>query len=164
MFFEDILINLNKQIEYYSKILDLSSKEKQAILDEDINAVSMIVEQQKKLYSKAIVEEQKRMELISGSEQFSGKEDVALEDIINICTDAKKCEEIRQAKQKLVEVLQEQKYLDNVIDQLLSTNLEYYNFILTAVSSEVTLNNMYTNAGCEVEAGKGAVKIFDSEV
>lgn len=164
MFFEDILENLNNQIEYFSKVLELSQEEKQSILDNDVDRVSEIVEQQKALYIKAQKEENKRLELIKNSKQFSGKEDVALGDIINICTDAKLKNGIIDARNRLLKVIQEQKYLDVVIDQLLSTNLEYYNFILTAVSSEITPNNMYNSSGGEAYTGKAGINILDSEV
>lgn len=164
MFFENVLTNLNNQIEYFSKVSELCSEEKQSILDGDADAVSAIVEELKQLYSKANKEENARIELIKNSKQFSGKEDVALDDIINICTDAKMKEKITAAKERLVKAIKKQKELNDTISQLLKSNLDYCDYMITAFSSEVTPNNFYSSDGSEVGSGRSAIRIIDSEV
>lgn len=164
MFFEDILTNLNNQIEYFASVNELCRKEKQAIIDGDVDTVSEIVEQLRDYFKKTRNEEEARVEIIKNSKEFSGKEDVALDDIINICTDAQMKEKLIDAKMRLIEVIKEQKGLDEIISELLKSNLEYCEYMITAFSNEVTPNNLYARDGREIGSDRAAVSILDSEV
>lgn len=164
MFFEDVLANLNNQIEYFAAVNELCRKEKQAIIDGDVDTVSEIVEQLKVYYTKVVSEEKNRVEIIKNSKEFSGKEDVALDDIINICTDAQMKEQIADAKSRIIEVIREQKGLDEIISRLLQTDLEYCEHMIAAFSSEITPNNLYSRDGSEIGSDRAAISILDSEV
>lgn len=164
MFFEAILQNLKSQIDYFSQIYELCEREKQFIIENNVEEISEIVEQLRGLNKKTIKEENSRIELIKNSSEFSGKEDVALEDIINICTDAKIKDELIKAKMELGEIFKKQKELNELLNQMLRSNLDYCEYMVNALSGEISPNNLYSSDGSEVAKARGVVRILDSEV
>ncbi|MBQ9625472.1 MAG: flagellar protein FlgN [Clostridia bacterium] len=164
MFFDAVLKNLNNQILYFSRINELCEEEKQAIIEDDVERIAAIVEELREYHKKTVKEEEVRIALIKDSKEFAGKTDVALDDIIDICTDAKLKEQIVKAKEELVSVFEKQKALDDIIDQLLEVNLEYCDYMINAFSSEVTPNNFYAKDGSEIGSDRAAISILDSEV
>lgn len=164
MFFEAVLENLKTQIDYFSQIKELCEREKQFIIDNNLDEVSNIVEELRGLIKMTVKEEDSRIELIKNSEEFSGKEDVALDDIINICTDVKMKDALTSAKNELVRLFKEQKENNQLIEDMLRMNLDYCEYMINALSSEITPNNLYSSDGSEVAKARGVVRILDSEV
>lgn len=144
---------LEKETNVYSNYLDLAVKKKQALIDNNIDALELITDEEKKLSTKILALEAARLEHLREQGYPTG---IQLDQLLPKLA-AEERDEVKSSAEKLKEVLSQcKKFSDNNM-ALLKQSSNYINHMIKTFSSNL-------NGGGPAIYAKGAAKLKTGKI
>lgn len=149
---------LDQLVQYHRDLLEVEQKKLSSIVDQDWEELEILLLKSRKILTNIETAEKRRMSII---QELCGKEDIRLSEVEKeISGDL--APRIRNCGNKLVELIQRQKSMNEKIERLLKSSLEIVNFSLSLFAGSGAQGRTYSGKGEEKGNGeKCSSFVFD---
>lgn len=129
-----LIIALKKELECQRRLLDVMSRERDALVSFDADAISKLAEEKKGIleYGKAL--QDKRLSAL-GPNLDEEQKKIKLDDVINRCSSPQLKHELKNIHQELKNIVGEVKHLHDHNGQLFKTSLGFISSTLSIIRS-----------------------------
>jgi flagellar biosynthesis/type III secretory pathway chaperone len=130
---------MKEQTERHNELHGLSLEEKDAIIQNDIDALQNLVNLKNMVISQNNRLEKQRISLVNDIAEVMGQksDDLSLSDVIEILTDPADQEKLREAGTILRESLNRLKEINDINKSLLESSIEFVEYSLNALRSTI---------------------------
>lgn len=135
-----------RQTAAYGKLIELSRKEKDAIIKNDVPELNVIVEEEQKELKSIMQLESERKELFYSFSKETGVDKLYMRDIIGM-TDGAVHEELKATEQELEDTAAELNRINKLNKTLIETQIQYSSFYMNLLSGPVNAMDTYSNSG-----------------
>ena len=149
-----LILILKKELECQRKLLDVMSRERDALVSFDADIVSEIAEEKKGIleYGKALQE--KRLSAL-GPNSAEEPRKVKLDDVISGCASPQLKHELKTIHQELKKIVDEVKHLHDHNGQLFKMSLGFISSTLSIISSKPEAELPTYGLNAKLTAGNG---------
>ena len=149
-----LILTLKKELECQHRLFDVMSRERDALVSFDADAVSELAEEKKGIleYGKALQE--KRISAL-GSNSIEEPQKIKLDEVINSCSSPQLKHELKNIHQELKKVVNEVKHLHEHNGQLFKMSLGFISSTLSIISSKPEAELPTYGLNAKLTAGNG---------
>lgn len=153
---------LQQQHEVYSKLLNIASQKKVAIIENNLPNLQKIIEQENLVIGKNFKLDKKREEIFFDIANVLNIKDVSLAKIIDAVKNQDGYEELVNIKKKLEDVLPKLKVLNDQNQELVKMSMEYIDYSINLIRLGTTgKSTYYDGLGNEIYDSEN--KMFDKK-
>lgn len=144
----DLINILKREIEIYGKLLKISKDKTEIIAKEKVTELENITKLEQTFVSDIGKLETQRDEIVRNLSNDIGinASDVTISSLIKHL-DLEKAQKLEFCKNKLLEIINEIKTVNDLNSKLIQNSIDYINFSLNVLSSVPEVNNNYSNTG-----------------
>lgn len=159
---DDLINTLEEQNEIYEKLLEIASKKKVAIIENNIENLQEIVSKENTIVGRSLRLDKKRIELFNDMAIVLNKKDINLSDII-LAMKGKECQnKLTQIKEKIQNVLPKLKILNDQNQELIKMSMDYVEYSMNLIRGGTSgIPTYYDSAGNEINGSEQ--KMFDAK-
>lgn len=141
----------------YSQSVEISKEKSDVILKGDTDRLQEIISEEKKVTRAIALKENERLKLVDSICTLGNidKSDVVFSNIISIAEESMQ-QRLRMILEKLNNILNEQKHLNELNNKLIKNNLDYINFSMNLIAGAGSSTASYSKKG---KAGDKAQKV-----
>ncbi len=160
---KELIDTLTEQNNIYQSLLDIASKKKVSIIENDIPKLQGFVKEENVLVGRNQRLEKKRIEIFNDISMVLGKNsDMSLKDIIETIKGQEGEKELTSLREKLLDILPKLKALNDQNQELIKLSMEYIDFSMNVIrSSSSSTPTYYDFSGNEINASDR--KMFDAK-
>ena len=160
---QELIDTLNEQNNIYKSLLDVASKKKVAIIQNDVKTLQQFVKDENLLVGKNQRLEKKRIELFCDIATVLGKPlDITLKQIIESIKDKEGEKELTQIRTKMLKTLPKLKAINDQNQELLQMSMDYIDFSINLIRSSTEQRPTYYDMlGNEINSSD--TKMFDAK-
>lgn len=152
-----------RQTAVYGRLLELSRKEKDAIIKNDVPALNMIVEEEQKELQIIMQLESERKELFCSFSEQTGIEKLYIRDIIGL-TDGDAREELKATEDELEHTAAELNRINKLNKTLIETQLQYSSFYMNLLTGPINTMDTYSNSGRLSDKNNANNRLLDQTI
>lgn len=158
---EELIDTLKEQYNVYESLLDIASKKKVIIVENNIQILQQFIKEENLLISKSQKLEKKRIEIFNDISTVLGKNnDLSLKNVIEAMKGQKGEKELTEIRTKMLDILEKLKFLNDQNQKLIEISMDYIDFSINVVRSS-SAPTYYDSLGNEINASDR--KMFDAK-
>lgn len=159
----ELIDTLTQQNNIYESLLDIASKKKVSIIENNLKTLQNFVKEENTLIGKNQRLEKKRIELFNDIQMVLGKKNnLSLKDIIEAIKGQDGEKELDNIRNKIIDTLDKLKSLNNQNQELIQMSLDYVDFSMNLIRNSTNNRPTYYDlAGNEINASDR--KMFDAK-
>lgn len=161
--FEKLRNLIARQTAAYSKLLELSRKEKEAIIKNDVPELNNIVEEEQKELKCIARLESERKELFCNISEETGLKKLYIRDIIGMTQGAVR-EELSATEEQLEKTAEELNRINKLNKTLIETQIQYSSFYMNLLTGPVKTMDTYSNSGRLNEKNAANNRLLDQTI
>lgn len=160
---KDLIDTLTEQNNIYQSLLEIASKKKVSIIENDIPKLQGFVKEENMLVGRNQRLEKKRIEIFNDISIVLGKNsDMSLKDVIETIKGQEGEKELISLREKLLEILPKLKAINDQNQELIKLSIEYIDFSMNVIrASNSSTPTYYDFSGNEINASDR--KMFDAK-
>ncbi|WP_250278449.1 flagellar protein FlgN [[Clostridium] colinum] len=131
---KELIDTLEEQNNIYQSLLDIASKKKVSIIENDISTLQQFIKQENLLVGKNQKLEKKRIEIFNDMSMVLGKSnDLSLKDIIDTINGQEGHKELTLIREKIIDVLPKLKTINDQNQELIKMSMDYIDFSINVI-------------------------------
>ncbi len=144
---------ITREIKVYSELLDLSQKEKEEIIKNEVAQINAIVAKKQSLLQKIKQLDSERKELFCGFSEEGGIQNPSYQEIIATAKGAIR-EKLAESASQLDNTAAELRRVSALNRELIDTQMKYTSFFLNLITGGLDTTSTYSNSGRLSEKNK----------
>lgn len=159
----ELIDTLNEQNNIYESLLDVASKKKVAIIENNIPTLQQFIKDENLLIGRNQRLEKKRLELFCDIATVLGKPlNITLKQIIEAIKDKEGEKELIQIREKMLQTLPKLKSINDQNQELLQMSMDFVDFSINVIRSSTEQRPTYYDMlGNEINSSD--TKMFDAK-
>lgn len=160
---KELTETLTEQNNIYQSLLEVSSKKKVAIIENNISNLQEFLKEENVLVGRNQRLDKKRIEIFKDISMVLGKnEDLSLKDIIEAMKGQEGEKELTEIREKLLDILPKLKSLNDQNQELIKISMDYVDFSMNVIrASSGNAPTYYDSLGNEINTSDK--KMFDAK-
>lgn len=160
---QELLDTLKEQNNIYQSLLDIASKKKVSIIENDINSLQSFVKEENVYVGRNQRLEKKRIELFKDIAMVLGKnKELSLKEIIECMKGQDGEKELIEIREQMLDILPKLKSLNNQNQELIQMSIDYVDFSINMIrSTNANSPTYYDLSGNEINSMDK--KMFDAK-
>lgn len=160
---KELINTLTEQNNIYESLLDVASKKKVAIIENNISLLQEFVKEENLLVGRTQRLDKKRMEIFKDISMVLGKNsDLSLKEVIEAMKGQEGEKELIDIREKLLDILPKLKSLNDQNQELIKISMDYIDFSINIIrASGGNAPTYYDSLGNEINASDK--KMFDAK-
>lgn len=158
---EELITTLKEQTDIYEKILEIASKKKVAIIENNIKTLQEIIAKENTLVGKNLRLDKKRVELFEDMQIVLNKKDLTLSSIAETFKGQKEEKELTEIKEKISNILPKIKIINDQNQELIQMSMDYIDYSINLIrGGAIGKTTYYDSIGNEIDVSDK--KMFDA--
>lgn len=159
---EELIDTLSEQNKIYENLLEIASKKKVAIIENNIPNLQEIIAQENTIVGRNIRLDRKRVELFNDMCTVLNKKTITLSDIIETIKGQDGEKNLLEIKQKAEDILPKLKNLNDQNQELIQISIDYVDYSMNLIrGGAMGMPTYYDSAGNEINISDK--KMFDAK-
>ncbi|WP_317367272.1 flagellar protein FlgN [uncultured Tyzzerella sp.] len=159
---KELTETLTEQNNIYQSLLEIASKKKVAIIENNISNLQEFLKEENILVGRNQRLDKKRIDIFKDISVVLGKnENLSLKDIIDIMKGQEGEKELTEIREKLLEVLPKLKALNDQNQELIKISMDYVDFSMNIIRAGGNVPTYYDSLGNEINVSDK--KMFDAK-
>ncbi len=158
---EELIDTLDEQNKIYETLLEIASKKKVAIIENNISNLQEVVAQENTIVGRSIRLDKKRIELFNDMGTVLNKKNMTLSDIIEAIKGQEEEKRLLEIKEKAEDILPKLKNLNDQNQELIQISMDYIDYSVNLIRGGAIGKTTYYDAiGNEIDVSDK--KMFDA--
>lgn len=159
---EDLTSTLEQQCQVYSKLLDIASKKKVAIIENNLENLQSIIEQENLIIGRNFKLEKKRNEIFNDISSVLNIKDISLSKLLESIKNQDGYDSLLKLKSDIESTLPKLKVLNDQNQQLIQMSMDYIDYSMNLIRATNTGKPTYYD-GLGNEIYDSDNKMFDTK-